>query len=204
MIIELLNINDIDIETLKSGVSKERLERASRYKSEADYLRSLSVEYLLNQIIKKNHPNVPTPVVLFYDANGKPHLKDKNGVETLFISLSHSGDYVACMIDTVPCGIDLELQKEKSYKRIVTRICSDTEAAMINTLTDFYNIWTLKEAILKATGKGLSLDMRSFEIQRISGHYETCANSKKYIGQVISDINSYPEGYSLSYMRLNS
>lgn len=202
MIIELLNIHDIDIETLRTGVSEKRLEKSNRYSHTEDVLRSLSVEYLLNQMIQKNHPEIPVPVTLQYDEKGKPHLKNSNGHEPLFISLSHSGDYVVCMLDTVPCGVDIELCKEKHYKKILNRICSENEIKLVKSLSDFYNIWTLKESVLKATGKGLSLDMKSFEFKIIGDKYETTVHEKKYAGQVVSDINSYPAGYSLSYVRL--
>lgn len=202
MVIELMNIHEVNIEDLKAGVSDSRLKKASRYANHADLLRSLCVEYLLNQMIRKNHPDYPTPVTLMYDEKGKPHLKNKDGSESIFISLSHSGDYVACMLDSVPCGIDIEICKEKHFKKIASRICTDNELPYIKSISDFYNIWTLKEAVLKATGMGLSLDMRSFEIGETESRYETYAADKKYSGQVVSKISSYPAGYSLSYMRL--
>lgn len=201
MIIETLNIYEYDIETLKTGVSAERLEKANRYKFEEDILRSLSVEFLLNEMIKKNYPDYPIPVKLKYDDREKPHLYDKEGIESLYISLSHSGDLVACMLDTVPCGVDIEIHKEKIYTKIAKRICTEIEYQNIKSVRDFYHYWTLKESVLKATGMGLSLDMKSFEITQENDMYTTIACGNKYTGQVISRLNRYPDGYTLSYMR---
>jgi len=206
MNVEIMNINDVDINTLLKGVSASRIERSQKFKNEVDRRRSLCVEYLLNQMITKYCSNIPTPVSLTYDEAGKPHIYCNNEVfdsdsqkDIIHFSLSHSGEYVACMIDSAPCGVDIEVHKEKDFSRIAKRICSEKELCQINSSTDFYNIWTLKESVLKATGLGLSLDMKSFEFS-IDGdnNWTSSINGHKYTGKVLSS----PAGYSLSYVRI--
>lgn len=194
----ILNINEVNIDEVKSKVSAKRLEKTEKFKSSEDRLRSLAVEYLLNQMIEELYPEVKTPVELKYDEKGKPHLYV--GEEVNF-SLSHSGDYVACIIADCPCGIDIEKHSDRrDYKTIANRVCTDNELDFIQSSKDFYDLWTLKECVLKAVGLGLSLDMRKVEFERHIKENEVkyCAivNGKCYYGVVVNA----PEGYSLSYV----
>lgn len=202
MILEIANINEFDIEETSKDVSSARIEKASKYKYEIDKKRSIAVEYLLNRMIKKVHPLVNTPVVLEYDDKKKPHLYFEE--KEIHFSLSHSGEYVACIISDSPCGIDIEKHSEtRDYKKIVKRVCTEKELLLIDSETDFYNLWTLKESVLKAIGLGLSLDMKAVELEEINNanskgkkKYRASVDKSEYLGEIIMA----PEGYSLSYV----
>ena len=90
-------------------------------------------------------------------------------------NLSHSGDYVLCSIDTdaregVQLGCDIEkVQKARMElaKRFFCRSeyedifrCDSKEARA----EKFCRYWVLKESFMKATRKGMAMDMRSYEI----------------------------------------
>lgn len=163
MIYRVLCIEKLDIDKLAPYVSLERMERSRVYKHEIDRLRSVAVEYLLNETLKDFDSKIETPVTLSYDINGKPHLYlDRE----IFVSLTHSGKYVGCMVSDKPCGIDIEIHKNRDYGKIAKRICTESELSSIKNEEDFFDLWTAKESILKATGAGLSLDMRNFSINR--------------------------------------
>jgi len=210
MIYRVLCIEKLDIDKLAPYVSLERMERSRVYKHEIDRLRSVAVEYLLNETLKDFDSKIETPVTLSYDINGKPHLYlDRE----IFISLTHSGKYVGCMVSDKPCGIDIEIHKNRDYGKIAKRICTESELSSIKNEEDFFDLWTAKESILKATGAGLSLDMRSFSINRgveaeinpTGGSkssednnpvsFTTTVNGSTYIGATVYEI----DGYSLSY-----
>ena len=193
MIYRYLNISELDIEKLKPHVSKERIEKSEKYKHDIDKLRSVAVEYLLNETLKEYDESIETPVVLSYDEQGKPHLYLQN--KEVFISLTHSGDYVGCMVSDRPCGIDIEKHKDREYEKIARRICTDLEIYGIETAKKFFDLWTAKESILKAYGSGLALDMRSFEIRKNGEEFSTLVDGKEYMGA----IKKFEEGYSLSY-----
>lgn len=202
MIYRFLNINELNIEDISGRVSKERLNRAEKFKNEIDKKRSIAVEYLLNEMLDELYDGI-TPVELSYDKNGKPHIYEDasegglEGTDLVQFSLSHSGDYVACIISDVPCGIDIERHSERrDYEKIAKRICTDRELVNITNREDFYQLWTLKESVMKAVGLGLALDMRKIEIERVNERYEIMTEGKKYIGHVLKA----PDGYSLSYV----
>ena len=202
MIYRFLNINELNIEDISGRVSKERLNRAEKFKNEIDKKRSIAVEYLLNEMLDELYDGI-TPVELLYDKNGKPHIYEDasegglEGTDLVQFSLSHSGDYVACIISDVPCGIDIERHSERrDYEKIAKRICTDRELVNITNREDFYQLWTLKESVMKAVGLGLALDMRKIEIERVNERYEIMTEEEKYIGHVLKA----PDGYSLSYV----
>lgn len=94
---------------------------------------------------------------LFYDQNGKPHLKDGK-----HISITHSFDFSAIIISNKPTGIDLEQQREKIIRiaHKFTDFDSDffDKTNVEQTTRQLTAIWGIKESIYKFhSQKGLSL-----------------------------------------------
>jgi len=230
----ILNINELNIEEIRKFVSDKRIEKSERYKNESDRIRSIAVEYLLNEMIKELYPEIETPVTLEYDEHGKPHIYTGSGVnnecdfdvdnglasnkgkaDAVHFSLSHSGDYVACLLADKPCGIDIEEHSERDYSKIAKRICTENELIAIKGREEFYNIWTLKESVLKAVGLGLALEMREINIDYMqnnigelldSGMMESNNSYQVEITAKVHDtlytgyVLNAPPGYSLSYV----
>ena len=104
---------------------------------------------------------------LFYDAFGKPHLKDKRekgkgksiALETLHISISHSHEFSCICISNQSIGIDLEKRKEKTLKIAprfmdVLHLENLSEADKIAKSTV---VWGVKESVFKLKNeKGIS------------------------------------------------
>ena len=198
-IIRFKKITDCTELNLKDVVSEERIKKASRFKNEADFNRSICSEMLLNETVKDIFPGIKTPLELFYDEKGKPHYNGKDGF-TLHFSLSHSGDYAACIISDVPCGVDIECIREKDITSLAKRVFSPAESKKI-TAREFYETWTVKESVLKALGTGLSLDMRLITVTR-DGFNATAKVAFDESITLNGEILPAPEGYCLSYMEL--
>lgn len=89
---------------------------------------------------------------VFYDAFGKPHLKDKN-----YLSISHSFTFTAIIISKKkPVGIDVEKQRDKIVK-IAHKFTPIEEyntianhEALVSKLTV---VWGAKESLYKIYGK---------------------------------------------------
>ena len=94
---------------------------------------------------------------------GKPYLPDCPEVH---FNLSHSGNHAMCIVSPNPVGCDIE-QVDRRQKQIdmVIRCLAESEQRLAAvSAVHFYRIWTLKESILKLSGKGLQISLKSFEI----------------------------------------
>ena len=91
-------------------------------------------------------------------ASGAPIALDQTGHAAPAISFSHSGLWIACAASYAGAiGIDVELTRDtRNHQGIAARAFGIEEQAAARLGTDrFYGIWTLREAIAKATGEGL-------------------------------------------------
>jgi phosphopantetheinyl transferase (holo-ACP synthase) len=79
--------------------------------------------------------------------NGKPFVENL----PVHISLSHSADAIVAAVSKNVVGIDIEKIKPLNYKGIAERFFESVP----ETLEGFFEMWTAKEAIKKATGKDL-------------------------------------------------
>ncbi|MEW9571630.1 4'-phosphopantetheinyl transferase superfamily protein [Rhodanobacter sp. Si-c] len=117
----------------------------------------------------------PEAVRLVSGEHGRPALDAIHG-NALDFNWSHSGEQalVAVTRDITP-GIDLELQRTRaSALEIAQRFFTAEEAAWLGTLDEdtrhaaFLELWTAREAVLKALGRGLA-----FGLDRLSIHSDT-------------------------------
>lgn len=93
---------------------------------------------------------------LFYDENGKPHLKDGN-----FISITHSHDLTGIIVSTQKeVGIDIELQRDKILKIAHKFTPIEEYKTIANTdalIRKLTMVWGAKESLYKIYAtKGLS------------------------------------------------
>lgn len=81
------------------------------------------------------------------------------------VSLSHTDGLVAVVAATAPCGVDIERVREARVAAVAARYFAPEEAAQLAAVgaasarRDFFRLWTLKEAAVKALGEGLAGNM---------------------------------------------
>ena len=111
----------------------------------------------------------PRALVFLQNAFGKPRLADH---PSMHFSLSHSGDQaVLAVSDQREIGIDIERVRPLDHLDLARRYFHPNEVSAIEgvrppdeQLLAFFRIWTLKEAIVKAIGKGLSIPLDTFDV----------------------------------------
>ncbi len=116
----------------------------------------------------------PSAIKFSYSYRGKPYLSLP---EKLEFNLSHSGNlvlYAICKNSSI--GIDVEyLRPLQNLEKIARRFFSLSESNYLQQLSPkdrqvaFFQLWTAKEAYLKATGEGLS-DALNTTIFQINHH----------------------------------
>ncbi|UOK49130.1 4'-phosphopantetheinyl transferase superfamily protein (plasmid) [Bacillus tropicus] len=144
--------------------STERQAKIKHYVRQEDSIRTLFGELLIRAIIKRERGITSKGLFLSYNKYGKPYFRD---VPNFHFNISHSGKWLVCATDNNPIGIDIELIKPIDL-RIAERFFTTEEYQHLkkqheyNQLSCFYDFWTLKEAFVKAIGKGLIVPLNSF------------------------------------------
>jgi 4'-phosphopantetheinyl transferase len=146
--------------------------RRERYLSAADRDRFTLGCAVIRLVLGRRLGVPPTEVPLRRDCRcGAPHGRPRLTVPGPRVSVSHSGHLVVVAISSDPVGVDVQEMDPKA--RIpVDRILSRRELAGFRAVPParrelgMFTVWSRKEAILKATGDGLTVPMTGAEVTR--------------------------------------
>ncbi len=147
------DIAENEYQEIYNSLTESRKNHIDRMKNSDDRKRSLAAQYLLIKLLGEMGVE---SAVLESDNNSKPYL---NGSD-LFVSISHSHEMVACAVDSVPIGIDIEKITPVSNS-LIDYVCTDKEKEYVCKSTQkpsfkrFFEVWTAKEAYIKKMGCGL-------------------------------------------------
>jgi 4'-phosphopantetheinyl transferase len=156
-----------DLATLLSAPERER---AARYTFEKDQARYSSCRASLRILLSRYAAIPPREILFRYEPHGKPALAGGAGWQ---FNVSHSRDVAAIAISRFdPVGIDIELiDRDFPRHEVAPEILGPDELRDLARLpsadqpASFFQLWTLKEALLKAVGGGFSLDPRHIRIR---------------------------------------
>lgn len=111
----------------------------------------------------------PEALSLTDDAHGRPHLAGHDG---LHFNWSHSGSHaMVAVAQALPAlGVDIEQRRERPRAlELARRFFAEREHAALQQLPStgrndaFLRLWTAKEAVLKAHGRGLAYGLERVE-----------------------------------------
>lgn len=150
-----------------------RKAKADRYRQEADKRCCVFSDMLLREMLRE-HYSLDAPE-FYTDEKGKPHIKG----DKVHFSISHSGEYVACAVDSSPVGIDIERIRTVTLS-LIKRVCTEEELQYVLGGNDaqnvdcevclrFLHLWCAKEAYLKYTGEGLAGGLKSLSFAHKNG-----------------------------------
>lgn len=178
ILIENINIipNEDIFQEKMSLLCNERKKAVEKYKQWDDRRRGLLAGILLQngveEILKQQGKmNDPFPEII-YKGNGKPYFAD----EEIYFNLSHSGDYVLCVLSDNEVGCDIQQIKPLKVD-FVSKYYTDLEKAYLTSRRekgiystnadyerDVLRIWSAKESYMKYTGLGFQQDIRTFSV----------------------------------------
>lgn len=174
----------IDLDRSMSGAARadavltpEERARAGRFRRRDDALRWSLSRAALRLTLADRLGVAPQAVVLEHGSHGKPRVRVGTGMPPLFFNVSHSGGLaVLCLSADAPVGVDVEAVRSiDGLDAIVGRVGSASERSALRTLAGaarmraFFALWTRKEAVVKALGKGLHLPLERFSVALLPG-----------------------------------
>lgn len=160
---EIINLNP---EIFSKLLPLDKMNRIKRFYKKEDMFRALVADILTRWIISKKFKINLKDIIFEFESHGKPFIKN---IQNIHFNNSHSGDWIVCAVHELPIGIDIEKINPIDFA-IAKRFFSETENIELfkkegqAKLEYFFDLWTLKESYIKATGKGLSTPLNAFSI----------------------------------------
>jgi 4'-phosphopantetheinyl transferase len=160
---------------LREQLSPDEVARAERFAKPRDRSRFVVARGTLRALLGSLLDERPGAVALEAGASGKPRLAGSE--HGLSFNVSHSGDLALICVAGCEVGVDLEaVRPVPSAVPIAWRYFAPEEAKFVEgggaagddepagVDRRFLLCWTRKEALAKAVGAGLSLDLRGFAV----------------------------------------
>ena len=154
-------------------LSNDEISRGERFCFDRDRHRHL-VTWALARTMLSSYADI-SPKAWEFGNNqyGRPHISGPVSAPNLRFNLSHTRNLIACIVaPEFDVGIDVEdCRRNISGPAIARRYFSAREVAAFERLTKneqaaaFFEYWTLKEAYVKAVGRGISLGLARFSFE---------------------------------------
>ncbi len=162
------SLDEKAVKSAKQHLSVEERARRDRLRFAADRRDFAFAHDLLRRTLSRYADLSPADWRFFVDQYGKPSFENIDPqVRKLSFSISHTRGCVACAITSdAPLGIDIErVDQSQGVLEIAEQYFSKEETAWLRQHaeeaqgTRFAELWTLKEAFVKAIGVGLSIPL---------------------------------------------
>ena len=161
--------------TLLSGAEKQRCAGFYFERHRAEYALSHA---MLRLVLSEYAPVKPQEWQFVTGDWGKPEIASPVTDTPLWFNLSHTDGFAVCVAGRVrQLGVDVEnMNRMESCDEIAQRFFAAAEYEYFRNLPPalqreaFFRIWTLKEAYIKAEGKGLAIPLDSFHFRFPAGN----------------------------------
>ncbi len=171
-----LNASREQLEQYEATLSSAELARAGQFRFAPLRARFITGRALLRKVLAQHLGTKPADLQFAYGRHGKPFLANFAPADLQF-NLAHSEHLMLLAVTRVgPIGVDLErLRPLEEANTLVARFFSPRENAAFRRLppeervVGFYNLWTRKEAWLKATGEGIGSLLHRVEVSFVPG-----------------------------------
>jgi len=157
-----INVHDFNL-VPENILSKDELLKASRFLRLKDRESFISRRAAL-RILLSRYTDIPTSEIEFIaGTNKKPEIKSDSNI--LRFNVSHSAELILIAISDAGIGVDIEqVEASFTYSDILKHSFSEQEIGHIEKAVDsrkhFFRLWTRKEALTKASSKGVDDELR--------------------------------------------
>jgi 4'-phosphopantetheinyl transferase len=158
-------------------LSAEESAREQRFRFQDDRDSYLLAHALVRSVLAELSGEPPARLRFELGPHGRPELVPARPGPRLRFNLSHTRGLVACAVALEhDVGVDVEhVDRRVQIDQVAESVFSDAERAALARLPEdarrarFFELWTLKEAYIKAVGKGLSLRLLSITLDLDGG-----------------------------------
>jgi 4'-phosphopantetheinyl transferase len=176
-----------------SLLSPEEQARHARFHFAADQRTFLVAHGLVRRLLGELTGSAPQQLAFAIGEHGRPELSGPAAASGVRFNLSHTRGRVACAFTRgADVGVDVEeTGRDVRLLEVAERVYSDAELESLRALDPqeqrrrFFELWTLKEAYIKAIGKGFSAPLRA-----ITFHAQAGDPVPLSLGADISDVAS--------------
>jgi len=142
-------------------------EIAGRFRFTGDMNRFAVGRHALRLLLSKYLSIGPGEISIIAQKGQKPFISSPSS--KIHFNISHSGDWVLIAFANGGLGIDIEkINLDFEYSEILDEHFSEAEIAFIsdndNPVSSFYFLWTRKEAMTKARGRGLGENLKMVNV----------------------------------------
>ena len=158
-----LAVSPQQIQRLSALLSQDEHQRANRFRHQVNRQQYIVGRGSLRRILGQYLHLKPEQIQFGYSPLGKPFLNTNNAPSSLQFNLSHSAQQMLVAVSAGSrIGIDLEYaHRNLEALALSKRYFSPREQQLLSTSSPgqsarlFLQLWTCKEALLKASGSGL-------------------------------------------------
>lgn len=158
---------DAHASSLLHILSPEELAQSARFREEIHRNRYIQAHGLLRLLISGYTAIAPRFISLSANAFGKPFLKNDQNIVGLQFNMSHSGGMAAYAF-SLGCNVGVDIERVRDDNDLIAlahRYFARAEHEELcglpasRRMQHFFQLWTRKEACMKAKGTGLSLEL---------------------------------------------
>lgn len=166
-----------DLSELHALLDEEERARAARFLFERHRRQFILSHALVRRALSEYAPVIPEAWRFHANAHRRPEVENAAGASLCF-SLSHTDGLALCAVTlSAEVGVDVELERPYADDRLSLarallhprEVAALEATAPADVCARFLELWTLKEAYVKARGLGLSLSFRDFAFTTGSG-----------------------------------
>lgn len=152
-----------------SWLSPYELQVYKSYRFEKDQHTYLVAHALIRAALSRCCDVHPAGWTFQKNAHQKPYISEPTNARDLHFNISHTNGMVAAAITRIgPVGVDVEsLSREKIENEVAQEVLSELEYRDYMQQSDtaqhtrLLQYWTLKEAYVKATGRGITAGLKN-------------------------------------------
>ena len=172
-----LDLPPLELERRAATLSPGEKERAGKFKFEKHRNRFIAGRGLMRETLGRVLQSNPAALEFGYSERGKPELAAPFLTSGIHFNLAHSENLALLAVTRIgSVGVDVEhIRPVNNVEELVARFFSKRENELFQKLADtgkpaaFFNLWTRKEALLKATGEGIGSRLNLVEVSFLPG-----------------------------------